>query len=74
MVKGFNFVVGLIIVIVLHGCAGHVVEIKRNDVFYRDRSEKLPLKIGLFLTDKEKNYGLMKSTTIPKILTTEQNR
>lgn len=49
--------------IVLYGCTT-VVEIKRQDAFYKDRPEKLPLRVGLFLSDKEKNH-VLRAPTIP---------
>lgn len=56
MIKGFNFAAGLIIVIVLQGCS--TLHVQRHMLSFQNRPEKLPLEVGLFLSDKERNYDI----------------
>lgn len=56
--KYLRLVLMVLIVILLEGCATLPISVKRNVVFYLDRQEKIPIKIGLFLSNEEKNYTI----------------
>ncbi len=45
----------LVIPILLLGCIS-IITVKQDSVKFRERAEKLPLRVGLFLSDTTKNY------------------
>ncbi len=44
-----------VILSLLQGCAS-IITVKQDSVKFRERAEKLPLRVGLFLSDTTKNY------------------
>ncbi|WP_333654295.1 hypothetical protein [Dissulfurispira sp.] len=51
----------LIVIILLQGCIS-TITVKQDSVKFRERAEKLPLSVSLFLSDTTKNYLLSEET------------
>lgn len=45
----------VMVVILLQGCT-HNISVKQDSIMFQDRAEKLPLNVGLFLTEETRNY------------------
>ncbi|MBI3592410.1 MAG: hypothetical protein HY099_02845 [Nitrospirae bacterium] len=49
--------IAVILAFLMQGCANNI-SVKRDSVIFRERAEKLPLSVGLFLSDKAQNYSI----------------
>ncbi|MDI6728745.1 MAG: hypothetical protein QMD44_07485 [Thermodesulfovibrionales bacterium] len=49
------------VIFLFHGCTS-TITVKQDSVKFRERTEKLPLNVGLFLSDTTKNYLLSEET------------
>lgn len=46
----------VIVLFVLQGCTSFTIPVKQNSLVFQEREEKIPLNIGVFLSDEVRNY------------------